>query len=133
MSIVLLLLPSLLVSAIPLAAGSYAARLTRRRAHLIALTGIAILSLAIAAETLSDRVGGRSFWEAILGATIAGIFGVAMPLTTYFELGYRVRSRAALACCWLLGALPLSVYLFVVSFIVVAQIRCAPHQYECPV
>jgi hypothetical protein len=133
MSIVLLFLPSLPASVIALIAGGYAARQARRRAHLVALTAIATVSLTIAAATLSGHVSGRSFWEAMVGAMIAGVFGSAIPLTAYFELGYRVRSRVALTCCWLLGALPLSIYLIVVTFIVVAQTRCAPHQYECPV
>jgi hypothetical protein len=133
MSTVVIFLPSLLVSTIPIVAGSYTARLAKRKAHMIALTAIAIVSLAIAAGTLAGHVSGLSFWEATIGALIAGAFGSALPLTAYFELGYRLRSRAALACCWLIGAVPLSVYLIVVIFMVAAQTRCAPNQYECPV
>jgi hypothetical protein len=133
MSIVLILLPSLLVSAIPIVAGICTARLARPRTHAIALAGIATLSLMIAAGTLAGHASDVSVSEALIGAMIAGVFGSAIPLTVYFELGYRVRSRVALACCWLISAVPLSFYVFIVLFIVVAQTRCAPHQYECPV
>jgi hypothetical protein len=133
MSIVLILLPSLLASAIPIVAGIYTARRARRRAHVIALTGIATLSFIIGVGTLAGHASGVSLPEAIIGAIIAGVFGSAAPLTVYFELGYRVRSRVALVCCWVIGAAPLAVYATIVLFIVAAQTHCAPNQYECPV
>jgi hypothetical protein len=133
MSIVLILLPSLVVSAIPILAGICMAHLARRRAHAIALAGIATLSLMIGAGTLAGHASNVSVPEALIGAMIAGVFGSAIPLTVYFELGYRVRSRVALVCCWLIGTVPLSFYVIIVLFIVVAQTRCAPNQYECPV
>jgi len=127
------LLPALLASAIPIAAGISSARLARRRVQAIALTVIATLSLIFGAWVFSEHAGDVSVGRALIGATIAAVFVGAIPLTVYFELGYRLRSRFALLCCWVIGAGPLYFYAIILLFAVVAMTQCRPNQYECPI
>jgi hypothetical protein len=150
-----MLLPSLVVSTVPILAGMGAARLAgrphlapagqtrhatlratwllaRRRAHPIALLCIAALSAALGYATFTGHSSEVSASQALLGAVIAGLFGAALPLAVYFELGYWVRSRAALVICWLAGAIPLFWYAVIVFLMVTAKIDCRPEQYECP-
>lgn len=127
------LLPALVASAIPLAAGIGLARLARRKVHAIALTVIAALSLVFGGWVFSEHTGNVSVGRALTGAMIAAVFLGAIPLTVYFELGYRVRSRFALLCCWVIGSGSLYFYAIILLLVVVTQVQCAPHQYECPI
>jgi len=126
------LVPALVASAIPMAFGIYLARRAGRRVHITGLALIATLSVIFGALVFFEHASDVSVGRALIGAAIAAVFAGVIPLTVYFELGYRLGSRFALLCCWVIGAGPLYFYGIILLLIIVTQTQCTPHQYECP-
>jgi hypothetical protein len=122
----------LVVSPAPIVAGAIVASdATTGRAQEI--IGIAIFSAVFGASTFGVNVEEAGFGRALLGALIAAFLVGVVPVAIYFELGYRIRSRAGLAVCWVITVAPLVVYLALALFLVARIGGCAPMQYECPI
>jgi hypothetical protein len=122
-----------LVTLAPILVGLGVSRFGGRWAHAVVLAVIVGISLALGVATFSQHSSEVSASRALGGSVIAGALGGLLPLTAYFELGYRVRSRIVLIVCWLVSVVPFYYYAIVLVLLVAAQTNCTPDQYECPV
>lgn len=121
------------VSSAPVLVGRGFARLRSRRAHRAALLAIVAVSLGIGAWAYVERASGVPDSRALIGASIATMFVGLLPLTVYFEVGFWVRSRIALAVFVLVAAVPLIFYGFIALLAVSTYTECTAGQYECPI
>lgn len=120
------------VIAIPLTAGRLTARLGGW-AHACALAVILALSAGIGTGAYLQHASEVPPSRAQIGAAVAAVFAGLLPLLAYFEVGYWLRSRIALALIAISTAVPLLYYGFVAAFAVADLTNCTAGQYECPI
>jgi hypothetical protein len=121
----------LFFTGVPLAIGRLAGHLGSKRVHRAALLVVALLACGVGVLVFGDRVTGVTLATAIVAsAAVAGLL-VLLPAGVFIELGYRFRSAIALSVIWLLFALPLFYYGFIVLWIAGAALSCPPGAYEC--
>lgn len=114
----------LLITGVPLLAGRIAAHIGSKRMYRLTLLTAVALALGAGVFLFGERVAGVTLATAVTTATVASCLLVLFPVGVFAELGYRFRSAIGLGVVWLLFALPLPFYGFIVLFVAGAELSC---------